>query len=226
MLATNRIATICFHGIGTPERELEPGEERFWIEPAMYEEILDVIAAHPRPVDLTFDDANASDFVYGLPGLLRRNMRAEFFVIGGRLGQPGSLSPDEVRELRDAGMVIGNHGLRHLPWREVPTLDELEEEVGESARIIERETGIRPVNAACPRGSYDRRVLNLLRRHGYHRVYSVDEGTSRAGSWVRSRYSVIHSDTAESIRRRLDDPDGPWPDRMRRGAAQTVKRWR
>ena len=31
------VTNICFHGIGVPERELEPGEERYWISQDAYE---------------------------------------------------------------------------------------------------------------------------------------------------------------------------------------------
>ena len=44
--------------------------------------------------------------------------------------------------------------------------------------------------AACPFGSYDRRVLNMLRRHGFVRVYTVDGGHAKRGAWLQPRYTV------------------------------------
>jgi len=57
-------------------------------------------------------------------------------------------------------------------------------------------------------------------------VYSVDEGWSRGSAHLRSRYSVIHTDTAASIGRLLDRPTvttDRWPVRSMKLA---VKRWR
>ena len=51
-----------------------------------------------------------SDFVYGLPALLDRGLTATFFVVAGRLGEPGFLSENDVRTLVSAGMTIGCHG--------------------------------------------------------------------------------------------------------------------
>ena len=55
-------------------------------------------------------------------------------------------------------MGIGCHGMRHRPWR---GLDEaaLHEELVEAKAVLERIIE-RPVcDAACPFGTYDRRVL-------------------------------------------------------------------
>ena len=49
------VLNLCFHGIGAPGRELEPGEENYWIGPAKFEELLDVIVRFPsvRIVSMT-----------------------------------------------------------------------------------------------------------------------------------------------------------------------------
>ena len=57
---------ICFHGIGTPRRPLEPGEERYWITADAFHAILDAIAEAPG-IRISFDDGNASDLDIGLP---------------------------------------------------------------------------------------------------------------------------------------------------------------
>ena len=30
------IVNVCFHGIGTPDRELEPGEDKYWISTELF----------------------------------------------------------------------------------------------------------------------------------------------------------------------------------------------
>ena len=31
-----RLLNLCFHGIGTPQRPLEPGEDAYWISECTY----------------------------------------------------------------------------------------------------------------------------------------------------------------------------------------------
>jgi peptidoglycan/xylan/chitin deacetylase (PgdA/CDA1 family) len=74
------VLNLCFHGIGVPGRELEPGEENNWVEAAQFEELLDVIVRFPS-VRISFDDGNSSDAELALPALRRRNLTATFFVL-------------------------------------------------------------------------------------------------------------------------------------------------
>jgi peptidoglycan/xylan/chitin deacetylase (PgdA/CDA1 family) len=221
----SRHTTICFHGIGEPSRPLEDGEERFWITPERFLEMMLVIRDHPDYVELTFDDANISDATIALPLLERLGMSAEFFLIAGRIDTPGSLTSEQVRALSHAGMPVGSHGMTHRRWRDV-TVPELDFELGRSADILGAitETAIR--HASCPGGSYDRRVLSSVKKHGYERVYTVDEGTSKSSSWIRTRYSVIQDDTAESITTLLNRPDESLRSSVIRAGKKTLKRLR
>ncbi|WP_051266597.1 polysaccharide deacetylase family protein [Nakamurella lactea] len=194
----DRLLNICFHGIGEPGRELEPGEDRYWIGVDQFHRILDEIATW-RNVRISFDDGNRSDLEYGLPALVERDLHATFFVLAGRLGQPGSLAEDDVRALDRAGMTIGTHGMNHRPWRGMAS-QEREIELVEARERIADASG-RPVDqAALPLGRYDRQLLSSLRGLGYTRVFSSDRRASSAGSWLQPRFSVRVDDSASSMR--------------------------
>jgi peptidoglycan/xylan/chitin deacetylase (PgdA/CDA1 family) len=96
-------------------------------------------------------------------------------------------------------MRIGTHGLAHRPWRSLPR-DGLEAEM-HAAEIIADVAGAPVREAACPFGSYDRRVLRALRRHGVTRVYTVDRGRARREAWLQPRYTVRKHDTPADIER-------------------------
>lgn len=189
---------ICFHGVGTPRRDLEPGEDRYWVTADRFHAILDELAGWPA-VRISFDDGNASDVQIGLPGLTARGLRADFFVLAGRLGAPGSLDVDGVRELRRHGMTIGSHGMSHRSWRAMDPATRRAELVDARDRLGEL-TGTAVDLAACPLGRYDRRVLGELRDLGYHRVFTSDRRRARRGAWLQPRYSVRCDDTPESLR--------------------------
>jgi peptidoglycan/xylan/chitin deacetylase (PgdA/CDA1 family) len=189
---------VCFHGIGTPGRELEPGEAPYWVTADRFREILDELATWPA-VRISFDDGNASDVEYGLPGLAERGLRADFFVLAGRLGAAGSLDADQVRALAAHGMTIGSHGMAHRSWRGMDPTTRDAELVAARQRLAE--AADTPVEmAACPLGRYDRRLLTDLRRLGYRHVFTSDRRPARAGAWLQPRYSVRHTDTAASLR--------------------------
>lgn len=41
------VLNVCFHGIGVPGRPLEPGEGKFWVGAAQFEDLLGVIGRYP-----------------------------------------------------------------------------------------------------------------------------------------------------------------------------------
>jgi peptidoglycan/xylan/chitin deacetylase (PgdA/CDA1 family) len=221
---SGEILNLCFHGIGSPGRPLEPDEGQYWLEVAQFEEFLEVVAGHPS-VRITFDDGNASDAALALPALGRRNLKATFFVLSGRLDQKGSLSAAEVRGLVQSGMTVGSHGMRHVSWRSISD-QELHEELTVATDAIADAAGQPVRQVACPFGSYDRRVLKAIRRHGFSRVYTVDGGPARNDAWLQSRHTVRADDTAADIERRARQPRRSSLPAAVRTAKSFAKRWR
>jgi peptidoglycan/xylan/chitin deacetylase (PgdA/CDA1 family) len=219
----NWTVNICFHGIGKPPRELEPGEDRYWVPVDDFHRILDEVATWPA-VRLSFDDGNTSDVEIALPALVERGLCADFFVLAGRLARPGSLDEDGVRRLRGAGMAIGTHGMSHRTWRGMDQAAR-EEELILARQRLAQVAGTPVEAAACPLGQYDRGVLGALRRHGYRRVYTSDRRHAQAGAWLQPRFSVRRGDTPEGMRAEaLTAP--PLIRRARNASVGLVKRWR
>ncbi|HEY7049807.1 MAG TPA: polysaccharide deacetylase family protein [Jatrophihabitantaceae bacterium] len=214
---------ICFHGIGTPNRELEPGEDKYWITSEQFEEIVDYLAKKPS-VQLSFDDGNASDAEIALPALARRGLRATFFPVAARIGRTGSIDRDGLRDLARRGMQIGSHGMHHQSWRRL-TDAELDEELVLARRLIAEESGVTVDTAACPLGEYDRRVLTRLRHLGYSRVFTSDRCAARPGSWLQPRYSVTEDDSPETVRATVEQHSPATTTAISYGK-RFVKRWR
>jgi peptidoglycan/xylan/chitin deacetylase (PgdA/CDA1 family) len=187
-----RLINLNFHGVGTTERALDPGEADVWVSHELFEGLLDA-AAERGGVRITFDDGNASDLEHALPALRRRGLTATFFVVAGRLGVPGFLGEADVRTLRAEGMTIGCHGMHHRPWRGLSDA-ELDEELVDARLILEQVVAEPVTQAACPFGSYDRRVLRALRRSAYTEVHTSDRGLARRGDWMQARNTVHTGD--------------------------------
>lgn len=216
---------LIFHGIGAPHRVLEPGEAPYWLTEAQFLAILDRIAADPDPgrFRISFDDGNVSDHDIALPALRARGLRADFFVLTGRLDQPGSLSRAQVLALQAQGMMIGSHGIGH---RRLPDLSDalLAQELSQSRAALEDLCG-RPVTGiGIPFGAYDRRVLSAIRRAGYLAAWSSDRGPMRPGDFPGPRTSFTGAMDQAAVTAILAG-GMPLGQRLRRALGRMRRRW-
>ena len=112
-------------GLGSPIPGSDRTRGRIGAKKAVFCSILDdvprVCRDWRRPIEITFDDGNASDVEVALPALRERGLAATFFVCAGRIGEPGYLDADQLRELADAGMSVGSHGWDHVDCGGCPT---------------------------------------------------------------------------------------------------------
>ena len=209
--------------MGSPPRDLTTGERQCWIDLPFFEAILDLIRGR-SDVQVTFDDSNESDHAIALPALIARNMVAKFFVVAQRVDQNGYLSKGQLEALVSVGMTIGNHGMRHRCWTKLNDRD-LHEELVEAKDRLEQITQTRVSEAACPFGSYDRRVLRALRNLSYTRVYTSDGGPVCVDSVIQPRNTVLWTHDVPQIERIIGSvPHGlhkTW-----RNVKLTLKQWR
>lgn len=214
------VTNICFHGIGEPRREMEPGEASYWVTRDSFLRVLDALVDRPG-VRISFDDGNASDVEIGLPALQERGLSATFFVLAGRLEHRGSLAFDQMHELVAAGMRIGSHGMHHRSWRAMSPAESRVELV-EARDALSETAGLPVTEAALPLGSYDRRLLADLRRQGYHRIYTSDRAQARETAWLQPRFSITAADTVPSVHQTMLSRPGIVR-RAERRTARTIK---
>lgn len=128
-------------------------------------------------------------------------MRADFFLLTGRLSSNRYLAEDDIRALVDLGMGVGLHGHDHVDWRKLDAQSLHAETVAAWARLTEIIGG--PVMmVSIPFGAYNRRVIAHLRSQGFAEIYTSDGGTARAGALIRARTSLrsdMSSGTIENI---------------------------
>ena len=219
---------LNFHGLGSVPNTVGAAERPFWCETDHFVSALDSIHALMQSTDLrieiTFDDGNASDTEVALPLLRNRDLTASFFVCAGRIGEDGYVDAAAIRELAAAGMGIGSHGWSHVDWR--ATDDETLAREIDGAREVLAETLAAPVDeVAIPFGSYDRRVLNHLKRSGVGNAFTSDGGRAPRSGWMIPREIYTTAWTADTIPD-LVHREPPLTARLRRTLVDTVKRLR
>jgi peptidoglycan/xylan/chitin deacetylase (PgdA/CDA1 family) len=208
------VLNLVFHGLTEGPR---PENDPWWLEADGFRAALDDLA-HRDDVCITFDDGLSSDVEIALPALLERSLAGMFFVTTDWVGRRGHLGPEHIRELVGAGMVVGSHGTSHTRWTELSAA-ELDRELAASRARLEDEANVAVEFAACPHGAYSRRVIAAVRRAGYERLYTTNEGLARRGAWLQPR-TLVYPD--------MVGPQGfriPGPPRLKRRARQLLMRW-
>lgn len=121
-----------------------------------------VAGRNPAEFALTYDDGPNEPWTSQLLDLLARHqLRATFFLIGKYVRQ----RPDLVREIRDAGHLIGNHTVTH-PWLAAQTPRRVREELAGCNAALEDVLG-RPVRFfRPPHGSRRPDVLHAAQELG------------------------------------------------------------
>ena len=218
-----RHVILNFHGLGVPDlRDLEPGEDRYWVSPDILQGTIALSQQLRDQVDVkfTFDDGNLSDFTIGAPLLDDAGITAQFFVLADRIDQSGSLDTAHLRDLTARGHQIGLHGAAHVNWK---TAD-LSRELGSDTRKkIENAAGTPITQAAIPFGAYNRRVIRGLKTAGYTQCYSSDGGAYRTSQYPIPRTSIRADMTLDNIESILLGRE-PMKTRLRRNLAYFVKK--
>lgn len=157
----------------------------------LYEYVTGKRASIPKnAVVVTVDDGWRSTYTEIFPEMQRRNFPFTVFVYPKIIGQTAyALSWKQVREMSDAGVDIQSHSLSH-PFlaQKRATLNErdyaswLNQELSESKRILEKETGRKVQFLAYPYGDYNERVTAASARAGYSAAVTCEFGKVRRGS--------------------------------------------
>lgn len=173
-------------------------------------------------VAFTFDDGNLSDLEIGAPVLNEAGMTAQFFVLAGRIGMPGSLGETEILTLQEMGHTIGSHGWDHIDWSRLDAAGRTREIDGAKTRLSE--ICGRPVEAASiPFGRYNARVLKVLRQAGFTTAYSSDGGAVRGRPFPMPRTSLTGNMTRADLETILEGRES-LKRRLRRAVATRLKR--
>jgi len=86
------------------------------------------------------------------------------------------VTKSELREMSEAGMIIGNHTVTHPPLAGMQFRDQLYEIKCASVALV-KALGKTPTAFSYPFGSYDKNTLLILERLGYEIAFTTDEPT-------------------------------------------------
>jgi peptidoglycan/xylan/chitin deacetylase (PgdA/CDA1 family) len=227
---------LTYHDIAEPtQRELVglpgPRAARYKLGPEQFEAHLDAIAAAAQPVGLiqpgaplpslglTFDDGGASALA-AADILERRGWAGHFFVISSRIGTPGFLTAEEIRDLSRRGHAVGSHSHTHPTYMGKLSRREIEDEWTRSRAILTDVLGASPALASVPGGFLSNDVIIGAAAAGY-RVLLTSEPVIRAihahGLLCIGRFTIWARTPAERV--------GAYARAERRALARTRLEW-
>jgi peptidoglycan/xylan/chitin deacetylase (PgdA/CDA1 family) len=180
-----------------------PLAARYKLEPQAFAAHLDALAAtgleigpldaggRPPATALTFDDGGGSAML-AAEALERRGWRGQFFVTSGRIGTPGFLTAEELRELARRGHLVGGHSHTHPTYMGRLARAALDREWAVSRETIGGILGSAPRTASVPGGFLSADVIASAAACGYELLFT-SEPTARVAHEtidVRGRYTI------------------------------------
>lgn len=125
-----------------------------------------VVTYSKKPVMLTFDDGWKNQYEYAFPLLKKYNVKAVFYIYIEPLGAPSFLTWEEIKEMKDSGMVIGSHTITH-PLLKKLSDEQLRHEIVDSKKILEKHLGTIIEDFASPYGYSNDRIVAVIKDAGY-----------------------------------------------------------
>lgn len=167
-----------------------------------------------RTAAITFDDGYV-DNLGAYEELVKRGMRATWFIVSGSIGRPPAwpadcrprqrlLNASELQEMHAGGMEIGSHTVNHVRLTEVDDA-RLAQELTASKAALEDVLGNAISSFAYPYGAWDKRCADATRRAGYVAACTTDSGWAlRDNNRYRlRRLTLFNTDTTSSLARKL-----------------------
>ncbi|MFT4768471.1 MAG: peptidoglycan/xylan/chitin deacetylase (PgdA/CDA1 family) [Glaciecola sp.] len=159
-----------------------------------FDELRDVMQfKRPMPakgVVLTIDDGYASVYDVAWPLLKQYEMRATLFIYTDFIGAGAALNWDEIREMRDSGLIqVESHGKSHTSLAPISQdsdersyRNRLAAELSASEASFMANLGAAPDYVSYPYGNSSRVIATMLKENGYSLAATVTRGNN--GSFV------------------------------------------
>lgn len=167
-----------------------------------------------RTVVITFDDGYA-DNLAASEELLKRGMRASWFIVSGSVGRSPLWQDDgrpagrllnaaELRDIHESGMEIGSHTVSHVRLTEADDAC-LTQELADSKTALEEMLGQAVSSFAYPYGAWDARCSEAVKQAGYTAACTTRSGWALRDKhpYTLRRLTVYNLDTARSLARKL-----------------------
>ncbi len=126
---------------------------------------LDSLQHYNKPVILTFDDGWEDVYNIAFPIAKELNMKFCMYIIIDLIGTPGYCTLDELKEMKDSGLVeLDSHTLSH-PYLNELSADEIENELVNSKKFLKDNLDVDSKVICYPSGRQNSTVLDIASKN-------------------------------------------------------------
>jgi peptidoglycan/xylan/chitin deacetylase (PgdA/CDA1 family) len=132
-----------------------------------------------RPIVLTFDDGYADFFTAAVPILQSHGFTATSFVVSGRMGWDGYMTPSQVVAADSMGFTIGARTVDHVALA-AQTATRALWEMKQSKLALEQLLGHAVLDFAYPYGSFNSYAMSQAKSLGFETAVSTMSGAAHS----------------------------------------------
>ncbi len=119
-----------------------------------------------KPIVITFDDNNLTQYDVALPMLEKRHQLAVFYLITNHLSNKGMIDTERAKDLHARGQDVESHTISHRVLTALPG-NEIDRELKESRKTLEDLLGKQVLHVAYPGTSHNKTVREKTTAAGY-----------------------------------------------------------
>jgi peptidoglycan/xylan/chitin deacetylase (PgdA/CDA1 family) len=138
----------------------------------LYAYLANGAALPSKPVMLTFDDTDLEQYSIAYPEMQKYHFKAVFFIMTVSLNRPRYMSSQQVKELSDAGNIIGSHTWDHHNVKQYQGKD-WEIQIDKPTKLLESITG-KPIRYfAYPFGLWNKQAIPELKKRNFVAAFQL-----------------------------------------------------
>jgi peptidoglycan/xylan/chitin deacetylase (PgdA/CDA1 family) len=144
----------------------------------LYDYLTKGTALPSKPIMLTFDDTDLDQFTIAMPELKKYGFKGVYFIMTVSLGRPHYMSKEQVKQLSDAGNVIGSHTWDHHMTSKYkhdpnPKKDDWVVQLDKPTQKLEEITGKKITYFAYPFGVWNKSGFPELHKRNFKIAFQL-----------------------------------------------------
>lgn len=130
-----------------------------------------------KPIMITFDDTDLDQFTVAAPEMDKYGFKAVYFIMTvsiGKMGKTKYMNSEQIKQLSDAGNVIGSHTYDHKNVKKYVEEDWVTQ-IDKPTKRLEAITGKKIEYFAYPFGLWNKAAIPELKKRGFKSAFILAE---------------------------------------------------